>query len=360
MLRVVGWRNQAGVEVAGAVCAEDSEMAGVLLAAVRLATKAAPILVTGESGVGKERVAAVLHSASRRSGRLVAVNCGALPQHTAESEIFGHERGAFTGAAERRAGAVEQANRGTLFLDEIGELPLEHQPKLLRVLETQRVRRLGGVEDHWVDFRLVCATHCDLPEMVHERRFRADLMYRLDVVSLHVPPLRDRAEDLLVLGPRLLKATGYRGDITEGAIDALLDHRWPGNVRELRNVLTRVSLVADDLIQTHHVLEAMAPRGLRATHFVPPALLRSRAHSMAEEALAATGGHIGLAARELGMSRSTLYRWVTKGWVPRQHARAFARARRGESRLRQDRESSSSSTESAMRAAITAGTALPI
>ncbi len=201
----------------------------------------ATVLVQGDTGVGKELAAQALHMLSGRSGRLVAVNCAAIPSELLESELFGHEKGAFTGATEARAGRVEQAHNGTLFLDEIGDMPLELQSKLLRVLEARRVQRLGGQSDLPVDFRLVCATHRNLGKEVEAGRFRADLFFRIAVIPMTLPALRDRTEDL----PSLLDALGRsrigttRPVFTLAALRVLKSHSWPGNVRELRNVYER-------------------------------------------------------------------------------------------------------------------------
>ncbi|TSC29423.1 sigma-54 dependent transcriptional regulator [Corallococcus sp. Z5C101001] len=207
------------------------------------------VLITGETGTGKERVAQALHKASGRKGRLVAVNCAAIPATLLESELFGHERGAFSGAVSRRVGRVEQAQGGTLFLDELGDMPLELQAKLLRVLETRQVERLGGTLPVPVDVRILAATHQDLGRAVSEGRFRQDLFFRLNVLPLHLPPLRERPEDLLPLA-RVFAAelAGPRTPLVlaPGAEAALRAYPWPGNVRELRNVIERLNLLRGD------------------------------------------------------------------------------------------------------------------
>ncbi|MCP3104626.1 sigma-54 dependent transcriptional regulator [Myxococcus sp. K15C18031901] len=204
------------------------------------------VLITGETGTGKERVARALHLASGRKGRLVAVNCAAIPSTLLESELFGHEKGAFSGALARRAGRIEQAHGGTLLLDEIGDMPLELQAKLLRVLETREVERLGGSVPVPVDARILAATHQELARAVREGRFRQDLFFRLDVMPLHIPPLRERTEDLLPLA-RAFAAEFAGPDVAltlaPGAEAALRAYPWPGNVRELRNVIERLNLL---------------------------------------------------------------------------------------------------------------------
>ena len=212
----------------------------------RLATQSTSVLITGQSGVGKEVVAREIHRLDKlRAGNpFVAVNCGGIPENLLEAELFGHERGAFTGAMRLKHGLLEQANGGTLFLDEIGDMPLAMQVKLLRVLQERTVTRLGGEQSIAVDFRLICATHRDLKKMVEERAFREDLFYRVNVVHLRVPPLRERPEDILWYARRFLRELAPEGRgpqklLSPGAERALLNHLWPGNVRELRHCIER-------------------------------------------------------------------------------------------------------------------------
>ncbi len=215
------------------------EVFGVL---ERVVGSAASILVEGETGTGKEVVAHAIHSQSPRAkAPFVALDCGAIAPNLVESEFFGHVRGAFTGAIDTRPGAFERAHGGTLFLDEIGELPLDLQPKLLRVLETREVRKVGGGEVKSVDVRVVAGTNRDLQEMVEEGAFRADLFYRLAVVHVVLPPLRSRTEDLPALIEKFLRELGAKdpGAVNGPNFDLLATHAWPGNVRELRNVLQR-------------------------------------------------------------------------------------------------------------------------
>ena len=208
----------------------------------RMAGSNASVLIGGETGTGKELVARAVHKGGpRASGPFVAVDCGAIAANLVESELFGHVRGAFTGATETRAGAFERAHGGVLFLDEIGELPLELQPKLLRVLESREIRKVGGSSVQSVNVRIVAGTHRNLAEMVDERTFRADLYYRLAVVQVELPPLRARPEDLPLLVEKLLRESGATnfGPIEGPNLDELASHDWPGNVRELRNTLQR-------------------------------------------------------------------------------------------------------------------------
>jgi DNA-binding NtrC family response regulator len=217
----------------------------------KVAPTESTVLVLGESGTGKELVARALHEQSGRAAApMISLNCAAIPDSLIESELFGHEKGAFTGAGSARQGLVEAATRGTLFLDEIGELPLEAQARLLRVLQEGEIRRLGAVETRKVDVRLIAATHRDLRQLAQTGRFREDLFYRLNVVSLTLPALRDRGDDILELSERLLeracvKLQKIRLRFSEAALAALAAHRWPGNVRELENAVERAVILAD-------------------------------------------------------------------------------------------------------------------
>jgi len=218
------------------------------------------VLITGESGTGKELVARTVHALSpRRQGPFVAINCAALPETLIESELFGHEKGSFTGASERRAGCFEVAQHGTLLLDEIGEMPMQTQAKLLRILEDSKVRRLGGKAEFEVDVRVVAATNKAPEEAVRGGHLREDLYYRLDVFHIHLPPLRERLEDLPAIAETLMRDLNRKHecrvtDISPAVIAALERHNWPGNVRELRNVLERgVILAGEGTIETRHL-----------------------------------------------------------------------------------------------------------
>jgi two-component system response regulator AtoC len=226
----------------------------------RIARSDSSVLILGETGVGKERVAHVLHAESPRAdGPFVAVHCGALPESLLESELFGHEQGAFTGATRARRGCFELAHLGTIFLDEIGEMPLHLQSKLLRVLEDRQVRRVGGEKPITVDIRIVTATNRDLDEEFRTKQFRRDLYYRLNVVSLMVPPLRERIEDIPELVESYIDYLGRRigcavSGISDEALNALCQYPWPGNVRELINIIERAMLLCDnDIITCDHL-----------------------------------------------------------------------------------------------------------
>ncbi len=216
----------------------------------RVARADAPVLITGESGVGKEVVSNAIHKFSRRSKEeYVAINCAAIPSNLLESELFGHEKGAFTGAVSQRVGRFEQCNGGTLFLDEIGDMPLEVQSKLLRVLQSGEYSRVGGNENLHSDVRILAATNKQLEEEVEHNTFREDLFYRLNVVRIHIPPLRRRREDVRLLAEHFLQKQTEKGrnrpmQFSSEAIDVLEDHHWPGNVRELENLVQRACVLA--------------------------------------------------------------------------------------------------------------------
>ena len=277
------------------------------------------VLVQGETGTGKEVVAQAIHEASpRRQNRFVALNCAAIPSALLESELFGHERGAFTGAVAQTAGRFQAADRGTLFLDEIGDLPLELQPKLLRVLQEKEFERLGGGRTVRVDVRVIAATNQDLWGMVQERKFRADLYYRLNVFPITLPPLREREDDIpLLIEYFVQKFAGRQGKlidrIPEDVIETLMRHSWPGNIRELQNIIERAVIMTTgpvldmqtiDLRKTERMTQNMESTPLAKTETLEEF---ERAHIMAT--LRATnwvvGGRRGAAVR-LGLARTTL------------------------------------------------------
>jgi len=286
-----------------------------LLALVdRVAARDIAVLVTGESGTGKELIARRLHAHSpRANGRFVAVNAAALPETLAESELFGAEKGAFTGADQARAGRFEEANGGTLFLDEVGELPVSLQAKLLRVLEERVVRRLGGSREIPVDVRLVAATNRDLSLESESGRFRQDLFFRLAVVVVNLSPLRERPEDIPLLARHFATRLAARHrvpvpELTGDAVAALAAHQWPGNVRELRNVLERAVVVRGG--------EPIRAADLALGGGLPSSASLDRAHREREALLAAlrrTGGRREEAASLLGISVRTLY-YRLKQW----------------------------------------------
>jgi transcriptional regulator with GAF, ATPase, and Fis domain len=272
---------------------------------------------------------------------LIALNCGAIPSSLIQAELFGHEKSAFTGAAQRRAGSFEAADRGSVFLDEIGELPLEMQPALLRVLQERSVTRLGSSRPVPVDFRLIAATHVDLPEAVAAGRFREDLLFRINVLTVQVPPLRDREDDVILLAERFReefaggsKGAGPRG-FTQDAVRHIRQHRWPGNVRELINRVQRAVLMADGR------LISAADLGFEGAPLAPNGATLAQARSQFErglirDALRESGHCMAGAARRLGVSRVTLYRMIDRLGLDDSSADA-----RGEARMLASRHAGS-------------------
>jgi formate hydrogenlyase transcriptional activator len=277
----------------------------------------ATVLINGETGTGKELIAEAIHKCSDRSnGPFVKVNCAAIPTGLLESELFGHERGAYTGAVARGIGRFERANRGILFLDEIGDLPLELQPKLLRVMQDRQFERLGGTATIHTDVRVICATHRNLLEMVNERQFRADLFYRLSVFPIELPPLRDRPQDIRLLVHHF--AMGYAARmrkpitaISEDFTEVLVRHSWPGNVRELQHFIQRSVILA-----TSSVLNGSPPEPSDTTQDdsewpkpSAPVTLEDAERTHILRTLLQTEGKVGGrngAAVRLGLSRTTL------------------------------------------------------
>ncbi len=283
----------------------------------QLAPAQTPVIITGESGVGKELVARALHyTGPRAAAPFIAINCAAIPENLIEAELFGYQRGAFTGAVAAHAGAIEAANKGTLFLDEIGEMPLPMQAKLLRVLQTSEVQRIGSTERKKVDFRLVSATNRDLEAEVAAGRFREDLYYRIQVYPLHIAPLRERVEDIPAIAAHYLSQIcdrEHRPEIrlTNGAIEKLLAYAWPGNVRELVNLLERAVLVAGgSVIDADHLL---FPRTRGDTRPLKPAILPYRDAKQQFELdyysqlMRTAGGNISLAAKIGHKTRKEVY-----------------------------------------------------
>jgi two-component system NtrC family response regulator len=287
-----------------------------------LISKVAPtnstVLILGETGSGKELVAQAVHDQSPRAERpFVAINCGALPETLIESELFGHRKGAFTGADEHRVGLFEVASGGTIFLDEIGELPRAMQSKLLRVLESGEIRRVGDNESLRVDVRVVCATHRNLELMVEEEEFREDLMYRINTFEIKLPSLRERTSDIPELAEHLCRrfrgpAIAGKSAFSESAIEALQSHSWPGNVRELANVIEHATIVCDHPpIEPEHLPQRF---GLRTVKLGPigPVTLRDLEMHAINESLQRHNGNKPAAAEELGVSLKTLYNKVNQ------------------------------------------------
>ncbi|HEX9050341.1 MAG TPA: sigma-54 dependent transcriptional regulator [Anaeromyxobacter sp.] len=282
-----------------------------------------PILIRGETGSGKGVLARWLHANGPRDEEpLVDLNCAGLSREFLETELFGHGRGAFTGATTAKVGLLESAHRGTVFLDEIGDIDREVQPKLLKVLEEKRFRRLGEVQDRHVDVRLIAATHRDLARLVAEERFRADLYFRINAIPLTFPALRERPEDVPLVAEKVLeilaRETGRAFTLSDAALERLRAHAWPGNVRELRNVLDRAVLLGegpvlgpDDLLFDAAGAAAAAPAS---------ATLAGLERRAIEAALEAVQGHVGDAAVRLGVPRSTLYQKLKQHGIARRRS----------------------------------------
>jgi transcriptional regulator with PAS, ATPase and Fis domain len=303
-----------------AVVIADPAMAALHRVVARLAQTASTVLITGETGTGKEVIADRLHARSPRAkGPFVRINCASVPEALLESELFGHERGAFTGADRRRVGHFEAASGGTILLDEIGEMPLTVQAKLLRVLERRTVIRVGSSEETPVDVRILCATHRNLEQDVQSGRFRQDLFYRISTFTLEVPPLRERPTEILLLADaflrRLAAASSNNAPALSGEVAGLLlSHGWPGNVRELRNAMEHAVVMADGDI----VLPVHLPKAIRGPAAGSPAGMRDTIEEMERQAiaaaLAAEQDNRTRAAKRLGVSRRALiYKMIKYG-----------------------------------------------
>ena len=294
----------------------DAELMRISRTVERVASSDATVLLLGERGTGKEVLAQGLHAASKRSGRFVAINCAAIPENLLESELFGYERGAFTGAAKTTPGKIETANGGTLMLDEIGDLPHSLQAKLLRFLQQRTIERIGGRNEIAVDVRVVCATHQDLKNLIAEGRFREDLFYRLAEIVVNIPPLRARTGDAVLLANAFLRRFAQeqrRGSLSfsDDAVRAIEQHAWPGNVRELLNSVKRASIMAETDRLSCDDLGLPAPTGEGGESAVSDLDLRTVREAAERQAivaaLARSNGNIVKASDILGVSRPTLY-----------------------------------------------------
>lgn len=282
--------------------------------ALRVATSDTAVLITGESGTGKEVVARFIHSSSpRNKARFVPVNCAAISPNLVESELFGYEKGAFTGADRRTKGKFEYADGGTLFLDEIGDLPLEAQAKLLRALQDKKIQRVGGNQEIPLDVRIICATNQDLKQLVEKGKFRQDLYYRINVFPIESPPLRERPEDIVPLAEHFLRQLSGSGDLrmTDGAVRTLMSYNWPGNVRELANAVERVMILykGEGMVtaETVSFLRGAPAPNCAQNLFKLPAeglALEAMEKELVRQALEASGNNQSSAAKLLGLTRA--------------------------------------------------------
>jgi len=306
----------------------------LMLAVAKLVAKVAPTnstaLIRGETGCGKELVARAVHEQSHRKGEpFVAINCGALPENLIESELFGHRKGAFTGADSHREGLFEVANGGTIFLDEIGELPLGMQAKLLRILESGELRRVGDNDPLKVDVRVVCATHRNLEQMVEDGSFREDLMFRINTFEIHLPALREHPSDIPKLAVHLFRR--FRQDsisdsalFSHEAMNELLNHVWPGNVRELANVIEHATILCEQPpILPEHLPRHFTDRRLRKDlRTLGPLSLKELEEAAIHEAVSRHGGNKQAAADDLGISLKTLYNKLSQSAAGTQTAKS--------------------------------------
>ena len=308
------------VEKRSGMVGDSRALSGVLEAVRRAAPTKARVLITGESGVGKELVAKAIHDVSKRAdGPFVKLNCAAMNETLVDSELFGHEKGAFTGADKRHLGRFERADGGTLFLDEVGELPLGTQAKLLRVLQEGELERVGGTGTIKVDVRVIAATNRVLADVAKEGRFREDLYYRLNVVPIHVPPLRERTDDIPALARFLIEKSCTENELGEkawadDAIAALQTHAWPGNVRERVHVVDRLAILVPGDVVTGADVRAALPGAVKLEGSTIPddgplyQLLESFEKRIIEDRITRFGGNMSRAAEDLGLERSHLYK----------------------------------------------------
>lgn len=302
---------------------ESPQLHTAVRTAARFARTDNGILITGESGTGKEMFAQAIHQASGRSGSFVAINCAALPSNLIASELFGYVGGAFTGAENKgRVGKIELAHEGTLFLDEIGDMPLEIQPTFLRVLEDKKVMRLGSNKDVHVDFRLVAATNCDLFKLVQEKKFRADLYYRLEILQLALPPLRERGQDSLLMANYFLEQSCRKAGcppfmLSREAEVFILNYPWPGNIRQLKNAMVYAANICESQVIKMQDLPVSLYRNIEVAtpnepsdKFPQMTSIHETEEEMIRKALTLTGNNVRVAANLVGLSKTTVYRKI--------------------------------------------------
>jgi two-component system NtrC family response regulator len=316
-------QHTLGAEAFEGMLGKGRQMQAVFALIRKVAGSGAPVLLLGESGTGKEMAALAIHRrSSRETGPFVPINCSAIPENLLESELFGHEKGSFTGAHQERKGLIESASGGTLFLDEIGDIPAPIQVKLLRFLQEQTFIPVGGRKEKKVDARIVAATNADLKQSISKGKFREDLYFRLAVVTIHLPPLREREDDVEVLARAFLERFAAQNDrpglsFAPDAIRALNKHGWPGNVRELQNRVQRAAIMADGKRILATDLELDGSAGVSTSATLKEAR-ESVERELVQRALKRHGGKISSAATELGISRPTLYELMDKLGIARE------------------------------------------
>jgi DNA-binding NtrC family response regulator len=310
----------------GDVISKSARMQDILTLAQEVSSLRSTVLIQGESGTGKELIARAIHNSGDRAAKpFVAVSCAALAETLLESELFGHEKGAFTGANQQRQGKFEMAEGGTIFLDEIGDISPKLQVDLLRVLQERRFYRVGGSEEVKVDVRVIAATHVNLQQAVAEGKFRDDLYYRLNVIEIRIPPLRERREDIPLLAQHFLERISHElgkevGGISDGGLKVLLDHNWPGNVRELENAIERAMVTCRGAELTEDDFAFVAQNGQAGkAGWAPPAgiTIEEMEKLLIAATLQRTSGNIKESAAVLGIDRSTLYEKIKRYEIPR-------------------------------------------
>jgi DNA-binding NtrC family response regulator len=307
------------------VITKNPRMQEILSLAAEVASLRSTVLIQGESGSGKELVARAIHNSGDRAQKpFVAVSCAALAETLLESELFGHEKGAFTGAMQQKRGKFELADGGSIFLDEIGDISPKLQVDLLRVLQERSFYRVGGSEEVRVDVRVIAATHVNLPQAVAEGKFRDDLFYRLNVIEIRIPSLRERREDVPLLARHFVDRISHElgrevNDISEGALKLLMDYNWPGNVRELENAVERAIVTCRGLTLGEEDFSFLAQSGLPGKAWAPPAgmTLQEMEKHLIAATIQSTGGNIKESASILGIDRSTLYEKIKRYEIPR-------------------------------------------
>jgi DNA-binding NtrC family response regulator len=307
------------------VISKNSKMQELLALAREVSSLRSTVLIQGESGTGKEMVARVVHFAGDRASQpFVAVSCAALAETLLESELFGHEKGAFTGAGQQKQGKFEMADGGTIFLDEIGDISPKLQVDLLRVLQDRSFYRVGGSDEVKVDVRVIAATHVNLQQAVADGKFREDLFYRLNVIEIRLPPLRDRREDIPLLAAHFVEKLSHElgrnvGEITQGGLRVLMAHDWPGNVRELENAIERAIVTCRNGALTEEDFQFLAGAGTAAKPMAIPQgmTMQEMEKILITETLRRTGGNIKESAATLGIDRSTMYEKIKKYDIPR-------------------------------------------